>query len=318
MDVLDMPEDRAVLCLRALRAVAAADGKLAAQEKRLLGVAAGALRLVRDPETLDAATPAEVAAGVTDPTERLRLLQGLIVMAMIDGDVDRTELEVLEAFAKALGIDADRLVSLRQYAAGRWTLIQWDLARRAGTVRNVVDEAWGEEGWRGVYRVLGPTWGRAAEPEIAWRYKELGLLPEGTLGRVYWAHMTKRRFAFPGEPHGFAERLVKHDLAHVLGGYDTDPDGEIEVACFVAGFMRKDPFWDVFMLVMQFHLGVEGFLTHPAAKGALDIPRAAAALARGAACKVDLYDRWDPWSQFPRPLADVRADLGIPRDAKLV
>lgn len=318
MEILELPEDRALLCLRALRTVAAADGKFAAQEQRLLGVAAGALRLVRDPSTLEPATPAEVAAGVTDALERTRLLQGLIVMAMIDGDVDRTELAALRAFADALGIDEPRLSSLRQYAAGRWTLMQWDLARRSGVMRTTVDEAWAEEGWRGVYRVLGPTWGRAAEPEIAWRYKELGLLPEGTLGRVYWAHMTKRRFAFPGEPHGFAERLVKHDLAHVIGGYDTDPDGEVEAACFIAGFMRKDPFWEVFMLLMQFHLGVDVFHQHDAAKGRFDVERAAAALGRGMRCKIDLYDRFDPWPHFARPLAEVRAELGIDVDANVV
>lgn len=318
MEILDLPEERALLCLRALRAIAAADGKLAAQEARLLGVAAGALRLVRDPSTLEPATPDEVAAGVTDPLERLRLLQGLIVMAMIDGDVDRTELAALRAFADALGLDEPRLANLRQYAAGRWTMMRWDLMRRSGVAQVVVSEAWSEEGWRGVYRVLGPTWGRAAEPEIAWRYKELGLLSEGTLGRTYWAHMTRRHFPFPGEPGGFAERLVKHDLAHVLGGYDTDPEGEVEAACFIAGFMRRDPFWEVFMLLMQFHLGVDVFGQHDAARGRFDIARAAAALGRGMRTKVDLYDAWTPWPHFARPLADVRAELGIDPDANVV
>ena len=45
-------------------------------------------------------------------------------------------------------------------------------------------------------------------------------------------------------------------MTHVLSGYTTDPDGEVQVASFHAGYRRKDPFTFVFFVLLQFHLGV--------------------------------------------------------------
>ena len=47
-------------------------------------------------------------------------------------------------------------------------------------------------------------------------------------------------------------------------------------------------------------------------KGLFVPERVLAALERGVAVKVDLSRGWDPWPLFPRPLADVRAELGVP------
>jgi len=44
----------------------------------------------------------------------------------------------------------------------------------------------------------------------------------------------------------------------------------------------------------------------------LDVEKVAVALARGAACNIDLSDHWDFWPYMPRPLDDVRRELGIP------
>jgi NAD(P)-dependent dehydrogenase (short-subunit alcohol dehydrogenase family) len=38
------------------------------------------------------------------------------------------------------------------------------------------------------------------------------------------------------------ERMVHHDLMHVLNGYDTDPPGECELAAFYAAFADGDAF----------------------------------------------------------------------------
>jgi hypothetical protein len=46
--------------------------------------------------------------------------------------------------------------------------------------------------------------------------------------------------------------------------------------------------------------------------GLLDVEKVMTALSRGAACTVDLSDHWDFWPLFPRPLEEVRAELGIP------
>ena len=65
--------------------------------------------------------------------------------------------------------------------------------------------------------------GAAVNREMLWNYKRLGLLPEGTLGREYWKHLTEVGFGFPGEPGGIAESVAYHDIAHVLAEHDTTP-----------------------------------------------------------------------------------------------
>src|SRR5439155_974344 len=82
---------------------------------------------------------------------------------------------------------------------------------------------------------------REEDSALAWRYRRLGLLPEGTLGREYWKYSRKNGFAMPGEIAGPDEIVVNHDLIHVLTGYDTDPPGEFEAAGFTAGICGEDP-----------------------------------------------------------------------------
>jgi hypothetical protein len=47
------------------------------------------------------------------------------------------------------------------------------------------------------------------DAEVAWKYKSLGLLPQDTLGRLFWEHSTRNRFGFPGKKELF-------DVAKVL------------------------------------------------------------------------------------------------------
>src|SRR5262249_36578 len=133
-----------------------------------------------------------------------------------------------------------------------------------------------------------------------------------SFGRVYWEHCTERRFAFPGEPGGIPERMVFHDFGHVLAGYDTTPEDEIQQGAFQAGFMRSDGFAFLLFVVLHFHLGIKITPAAEAERGLFDVPKVIRAAARGAACKVDLSDHWEPWEVAALPLEEVRARYGIP------
>jgi hypothetical protein len=305
----------AEVVLRALKMVANASHGLHETERDLLDAAAQVLQVdnFADLPPVDAA---EAGAVITGERDRTRLLEAMLLMALMDQDVDDAELAVIDGFARAWSIAEPRIKNLHQYVDGHRTRMKLDVLRRSYFAQKVLPEAWKEGGLRGVWKAFGPRFGKATDPELAWRYKQLGLLPAGTLGREYWSHLTARRFAMPGEPYGFPWQVV-HDLGHLLGNHDTDPAGEIEQAAFEAGYMKRDPFFLIFATTMIFHLGfpVLGDDYLGTARGAFDPKRAADAYVRGTACTVDLTE-WDYWPHMERPIDDVRRELHItPRPA---
>jgi len=160
---------------------------------------------------------------------------------------------------------------------------------------------------------MGPLFfGGGEDHEVAWRYKQLGLLPEGTFGRAYWEFCTSRRFAFPGEPGGLPERMVFHDFGHILSGYETDAEGEIQQGAFQAGFTRTDGFSFLIFVIVQFHLGLKVTPIAAPRTGLFDVRKVIRAVERGAACRDDLSARWDHWAWVELPLEEVRERLGVP------
>lgn len=148
--------------------------------------------------------------------------------------------QAVKRLARALDVDERSLRVLQEIAGNHRLLTRFDMMRRI--MGKIGRDAYDEEGLGGVRKIVAGLAGKGEDAEVAWKYKSLGLLPEGTLGRTYWEHCTRRKFSFPGEPGGIPERMVFHDFGHVLAGYDTDPEGEIQQGAFQAGFIREDGF----------------------------------------------------------------------------
>src|SRR4029078_12989401 len=55
---------------------------------------------------------------------------------------------------------------------------------------------------------------------------------------------------------GFPEAGLYHDFSHLLGGYSTEPDGEVEVASFISGVKRERAFYVVLFVALIFSAGV--------------------------------------------------------------
>ena len=308
-----MDTDQAHVALGALKAVALADGAFQDQERRMLQAAMHALGLDIDIDALPGLHPTDVASRLPQEAMRTRLLQCQFIMAMMDGEVTEREWSVIHQYAKVLEVDEPRLNNMRQLVDGHLRMLQFDLLRHSTMMDDVLREAWSREGAKGVWRTLAPFEGFGLNPELASRYIALGELPEGTLGRSYFLHMGERGFGFPGEKRGFPEGFVKHDLCHVLSGYDTDPAGECEAGAFIAGFLQSDPFWYVFMITIHTHLGIEVFRGDPTGQMAFDPVRVLNALEHGMRVNRDLYaPDLDWWPYFERPLGDVRREFNIP------
>lgn len=316
---LGLTDEEAVAGLRALKAVSLADGVFDQSERNLVRAAGSALSLVVDVDAVEPCEPEEAAAAITTPLHRERLVQSMLVCALIDGEASEKEAALIERFAAALGVDEPRLRNFESVASGHLRYVQFDLMRHSTMVSDVVREAFKQQGVSGAYRTLAPFAheGLAIDEELAARYEALGELDEDTFGRAYFEHMKERGFSFPGQQRGFPEGFIKHDLCHVLGDYDTDPAGECEVIAFIAGFMERDPFAYLFMIVLHMHLGIEIFQGDATGDLAFDPQRALAALRRGSLVNQDLYATdFDWWEHLPQPLADVRHSLNVlPKDA---
>jgi hypothetical protein len=228
---------------------------------------------------------------------------------MVEGDVTSAEATAVKKLARALEVDESSLKVLEDIAANHRLLTRFDVMRRI--MGKVGSQAYQQEGLAGIRKMLAPATGEE-DAEVAWKYKSLGLLPEGTLGRAFWEHSTRNRFGFPGEKGGIPERMVYHDFGHVLAGYDTRPEGEIQQGAFQAGFTRQDGFVFLMFAIIQFHLGVKVTPVAEGHKGLFDVANVLRAAQRGSACKVDLSERWDAFAVTGMPLEQVRAEYGIP------
>src|SRR3954470_9568437 len=97
MRLFELPEVEAIAALRALKAVAVANGDLADDGRILLEVASTLYGVEADIDALTPISPGELGASVRAPEDRLRLLQACLVVAMADGEASRSEWQVLDA-----------------------------------------------------------------------------------------------------------------------------------------------------------------------------------------------------------------------------
>lgn len=252
----------------------------------------------------------ELAAVVIPaPGARTLLVQLAAVMALVDGRPSRALALAVERLARTLAVVEPAVASVRQLAERR------DLRVRIGLMRRVMGRfmlaAWREQGLRGPFAIVAALLGLGRDPMVAARYAALASFAIGSVGRSLFEHCRSQRLLLPGQAGAVPERMLFHDIGHLLSGYGTDPRGEIRQAAFQAGFVREDGFAFLFFGIVQFHLGVRITPIAAAEFGYFDVEAVMEALARGARCTVDLSDRFDFWSIAQRPLDEVRAQFGI-------
>jgi hypothetical protein len=290
---------------RALRNVALSDHEFSEGERALIEGLARIHEVDLMVDTLAPIDLREVARVLVDPQRRKRAVQLAIVMSLVEGTPSRRAEQRVGDFAHVLGIEEHGLSVLSELSHGHALLARFDMLRRfSGFIRHA-------QGFPGFWKVAPAMLGiGGGDPTLAARYRALEGCAPGTLGRAVHDHFRANDFKFPGELGGMP--LVFHDLGHVLAGYGTDPQSEIQQAAFQAGFARRDGFTFLLFGIMQFHLGLKVTPVAEGHRGLFDVPLVIAALARGAACKVDFSEGYDLFADQDRALEQVRAEMGIP------
>lgn len=315
---LMQPEPAAALLgLRAMKTVASVGSAPGKSQLALMDAARQViLRIDADIAALPPVTPAELAAGFPSVDLRHQFVNGLLVLALADGVPSRETVTKIEEFAEALGIATPELTNLRRLAEQHMVLFKFDLLRRS-QVGDIMKNQLEQHGVVALAKSILGMRGLIEDIELAARYRAWEKLPAGTVGRSMWEYFQANKFGMPGERFGFPEAGLYHDFCHVLGGYGTDPQGELQVASFTAGFKQIRPFYLILFAVLIFSAGVnarptaDGYTTI----GVLGEPGAAermfAAVERGALVNTDLSDKWDYWPIVERPIDEVRLQLNI-------
>jgi hypothetical protein len=317
MQLMQPDPAAAVLALRAMKTIASAAGPIGPAQRGLMEAAKKViLRVDANIDTLPPVTPAELAAGFPGAALREQLANGMLVMAVADGVPASETLAKVEAFGAALGITSPVLADLRLLAEQHMLLFKLDFLRR-GHIADIMKDELRNKGPLGLAKSVLRMRGLMEDPTLAARYRAWEKLPEGTLGRGLIDFYNQHGFSVPGERSGFPEAGLYHDFSHLLGGYSTEPEGEIEVASFTAGYKRERPFYVVLFVVLIFSTGVnmrptpDDFVT----VGLLGKPgmaeRMLAAIERGSKVTQDLSDNWDYWAWIELPIDEVRRRLNI-------
>ena len=265
-----------------------------------------------DLAALQPISAAELATAVPETEWRERILRGMTVLAMMDGDPTPERLAYLEATGATLDIQALPVRTFREVLEKRFAMVRIDLARRT-FVRQAAKAYVANEGVRGVLDTVAAALGHADKATAA-RYHQLDDYPEGTFGRAYADFIRRNGFSYPGEVGGPPPPVMRHDCCHVLGGYGTTPQEECAVVAFQAGLEKADPFYILMFALAQFELGVGVSPFLPGMKAQADPATVFAGLEHGSHVDRDIVGdtTWDPWDHFREPIAEVRASLGIP------
>lgn len=307
-----LTERQSRAALGALRAVVEAKGSAGVHGVQLLETAAATLDLGNAWQAVPSATAAQIGEAFPSPVARRVLLDALLIPACVEGEVTAEGERVVVTFARALGIHSPWVDLLGAMRARNVVAVKRQLVRRSPDARRIFARTWSEEGVAGLFRAGMFVLGLHRDAPLAARFRALGALPEGTLGRTFFDHLAGRGLSFPGEKGGLPERMIHHDLMHVVNGYGTDAAGECELAGFYAAFADGDAFTFLAIALATFQIGLP---VSPAAvtpaTGAFDVARVIDAFVRGRRLRIDVMGPWDYWALMPLSLDAVRAELGI-------
>lgn len=264
----------------------------------------------------------EAAAAIADPAVRLRIVQMIVVLELLEHPLDPGLARHVASYANALGVSEPMVRAGREIADGHLALMYADVQRNSYYTEEMRREVLHGHLWRLVRSKFAYS-ALVGDHHIAKRWCALGGMPAGSWGRTTFEFYQVHQFPLPGERHGIGEIGAHHDFVHVLADYPATPEGEIDVFAFIAASM-DDP-KGFAQLVMTLGLFQNASIHHVAGKrvaiarsDTLSDPGAATrfadAMHRGSVCTVDALGI-DHFALAAEPLDEVRDRFGIPARA---
>jgi hypothetical protein len=260
------------------------------------------------------------AMAARDEGFRQRMLQFMLLSALVLVPLPEPVITRIDEYAAELGVSNDMLRVAHRYSRGSLGLALLDF-QRSGYM-----EMWDPTHVSHLHTSgeLSEAWEQCVHDDaLAAQWQALRELPDGTLGREVIKFYEARGFTFPGQAGSAPPLLAQHDWVHVLAEYGSTVECEIEVFAFIAR-ANDDP-RAFSLLAMVIGLFETGYLASGAGlfhydRGHLShegmAVRFADAMRRGALCAaahtngVDLLEI-DWFAHAARPLDEVRAEFGV-------
>jgi len=268
-----------------------------------------------------AAVPAaddDTVAKATE-TERLHAVHLMVVLEFVEHPLStRVELPV-EQYAHGLGVSLTLLRDARKLAQGHFAWMYLDLQRHSWYEEETIKESVRGR-WEELIRSKLAYTGVVADRVIAEKWSALRKCPEGSWGKAVADFYDRHGFPFPGERFGIYELGARHDWVHVLAGYETTPEGELDVFAFIAASMTDER--GLVLLAITLGLFQNGSIHHVAGKkvkiaradtladdGAVD--RWVEAFRRGNLCTTDVMGTVRLFEHKDEPLDEARKRFGV-------
>ncbi len=241
--------------------------------------------------------PDEVRALITDPKRRHRLVEMMVLLEFACHPAHPAMAESVERYADVLGIQETMLVLGRDALERRRDRLQADYGRFSGLAG------------------ANPT--GVENPELATLLRSLGDCAPETLGRAFYDFYQRYDLPFPGEPGGPGEahRIMHHDFAHVIAGYEPAQVDELALQGMLVAATDGDEHFNGLVAVLGLsEVGMLEFAGAQSKSNLLMRPGAPEALAdamhRGRVCGIDL-EAFDHLAIVDEPLTAVRGELRV-------
>jgi hypothetical protein len=285
------------------------------QEAILAGVATSLYGI----ELADVPVASDPEVEAASEEERLHAVHLMVVLEFVEHPLaERVEVPV-EEYAEGLGISLTLLRDARRLAHGHFALMYLDLQRHSWYEEETIKESFRGR-WEELVRSKLAYTGVVTDRKIADKWRALRDCPDGSWGKTVADFYDRHGFPFPGERFGIYELGARHDWVHVLAGYETTPEGELDVFAFIAASMTDER--GLVLLAITLGIFQNGSIHHVAAKrvkiartdtlgddGA--VGRWVEAFRRGDRCDTDVMGKVDMFAHKDEPLDDARERFGV-------
>lgn len=305
MNSLEPLSSQILPILRAMKTVTLASGKFQPEAIALIEAFQQLFftDIPLDYDDLSIISPAELAEVVIDSSLRKQVLNGMAMLALVEGIPPESQIVVLGDFAKAFGERSNLVEQIRSLSRGGVRQLLFNFARLRSTFIN--SSIYAQVKQSGVFKTaksLATTWGFVEDKALANRYAALANFPEGTLGLALHRYYLENKFASPGQKRSLPEGIASHDVSHLLSGYGIDYVGETMVAAFTAGYRYEESaFFNSLLIELMFLTNMMPSPRSPSACASIFsqpgmAQRFLRALERGMKCKVDLFKNFNLWT----------------------